>query len=154
MCVQLHLWTTVISFNSLISWLVLWSHDTRMEYFTWHPSIWNAVKKELCSNTYRFKILQLFHLCQMFVMVSPQMILCNLLIYTTYLNSERRTVTDFFCNFWMCGFYEWCSKLQKTTSRKPQVPSILDNRSYLYNAYAAASKFNPHCSSASFSLFY
>lgn len=52
----------------------------------------NAVKKELCSNTYRFKILQLFRLRQMFVMVSPQMILCTVLTYTTYLNFERRTV--------------------------------------------------------------
>ena len=55
-------WTTVISFNvyifnSLIFLLVLWSYDTHMEYFIWHPSIWNAVKKELCSSTNRFKIL-------------------------------------------------------------------------------------------------
>jgi hypothetical protein len=37
----------------------------------------------------------------------------------------------------MCSFYAWCSKLEKTPSRKSQVPSILDNRLYLYKAYTA-----------------
>lgn len=38
----------------------------------------------------------------------------------------------------MCGFYTWYSKLQKTPSRKPQVPCIFDNKLYLYSAYAAS----------------
>jgi hypothetical protein len=143
MFVRLHLWTIIIwfnvyIFNSLISWLVLWSYDACMEYVIWLMSNWNAVKKDLCSNTNRFKILvpaflQLFRLRHMFMMVSPEMILCNwcyltqhtLILcnwcYLTQHNFERRTVTDLYLlniQILCMVFQVWENPFQKVPSPK------------------------------------